>query len=628
MGKPTDTITPQAVPPQVTAAEEPTAEDNPPAAPPEAPAAGRAPLQNVAERHLTLDNGADQLEDIESFIRSLKFEHEIAAQLPAGTTLADFVKMEPAQTAEVLRKAMPAMQQTIERAQDKARQVQEVQAGGGAKFGGVLKGGPYEAFLSGVTGIVQEPHAELEKGMLLEHTEMPDSHTKFSTGNYGLTTAPSLEYELVESGGSGLARKKVDGSEEERVVVTGTRGAFKDGQEGEDLRVLRPLTYYGNFTEDGRLAIAPEDEVVVGATFFTPAAVEEEEKEEWEEEELKKGIKGKVLKFNASGAAKIKFDKGFGVRWVPKEKLVYLHPLPNDADTHIQRTVKQARLRRVEVKAVILYTGPLFTLYNSILREFGSCGEVAAGVEFGSEEFWKQLNEVSIDEWVRKSGHRFTNAIHALASAIKKLQRLSQDEQGTLLWRGLGGLDMCEFLAGCGFTDRAFMSSTKDRRTAMEYSGVKKGLVGTVMCIETSTTNNGAEITAFSQYTGEAETVWGACSFLQNLKGREEVVLPEEGGIVKIFHVLCSANSKALTVEELEGRNKTVAVNMLQTVHNRFSRSGLPPSSFYISIRLYLYRERETDRERERERQTETETVSDRDRQRKRERERKGKRES
>ena len=153
------------------------------------------------------------------------------------------------------------------------------------------------------------------------------------------------------------------------------------------------------------------------------------------------------------------------------------------------------------------------------LRGFGDCGEVAAGVEFGSEEFWEQFKAVSIDKWVEKSGHRFTCTIHALASAIKKLQRLSQDEQGTLLWRGLGGLDVAEFLASCGFTDRAFMSTTKDRRTAMEYSGVKKGLVGTVLCIETSTTNNGAEITAFSQYPGEAETVWGACSFLQHRRG-------------------------------------------------------------------------------------------------------------
>jgi len=444
--------------------------------------------------------GSEPDEDIESFIRSLKLEREIAALFPAGTTLEGVVKMEPAQTADVLRRAMPVIQQTFERAQAKARRVQEAEAAGGAKFSGVLKGGPYEAFLDGVTGIVGEPAADLERGMREEHTAMADSETRFSTGNYGLTTSPKREWELVESGGRGLARKVVKDSKEECVIVTGTRGALKGGQEGEDLRVLRPIEYYGNFDGDGRL----------------------------------------------------------------------IDPASNDADTPIQRTVKEAGLRRVEVNAVILYTGPLFTLYNSILRGFGNCGEVKAGVEFGSEEFWKQSKGVSIDEWVEKSGHRFTNTIHALASAIKKLQRLS--EQGELLWRGLGGLDVAEFIAGCGFTDRAFMSTTKDRRTAMEYSGVKKGLVGTVLCIETSTTNNGAEIAAFSQYPREAETVWGACSFLQNFKSRSEMELPDEGGIVKIVYVLCSANSKALTVEELEGRRKKVVMQMLDTLHNDVCR--------------------------------------------------------
>jgi hypothetical protein len=31
-----------------------------------------------------------------------------------------------------------------------------------------------------------------------------------------------------------------------------------------------------------------------------------------------------------------------------------------------------------------------------------------------------------------------------------------------------------EFIAGLGITDKAFMSTTRDQRTALEYSGVKK----------------------------------------------------------------------------------------------------------------------------------------------------------
>ena len=38
--------------------------------------------------------------------------------------------------------------------------------------------------------------------MRREHTELTDSDARFSTGNYGLTTSPKCEYELVEVGGS------------------------------------------------------------------------------------------------------------------------------------------------------------------------------------------------------------------------------------------------------------------------------------------------------------------------------------------------------------------------------------------------------------------------------------------
>jgi hypothetical protein len=141
----------------------------------------------------------------------------------------------------------------------------------------------------------------------------------------------------------------------------------------------------------------------------------------------------------------------------------------------------------------------MFVLYNALLRGFGSCGKVAEGVEFASNEFWDQFNAKKIDAWVEHSGHKFTNTIHALASGIKKLQGLAAKEPSTRLYRGLGGLRVDEFVKSCGFADNAFMSTTKDRKTALEYSGVNKGFVGTVLCIETSTTNNGAVIKEFSQ---------------------------------------------------------------------------------------------------------------------------------
>ena len=215
----------------------------------------------------------------------------------------------------------------------------------------------------------------------------------------------------------------------------------------------------------------------------------------------------------------------------------------------------------------------MFVLYNALLRGFGFCGAVEAGIEFGSDDFFSQWKAKDINAWFKRSGHRFTNTIHALASAIKKLQAIADDAPATRLYRGLGGLSVREFLESLGFADKAFLSTTKDRDVALEYSGVKQGGVGTVLCIETSATNNGAVIVFFSQYPGEKETVWNACCYLQHLPGHVQVALPAGGGLVRVYHVLVSANSRALTVEELEARRKKVVTQVLDTLHNDVCRA-------------------------------------------------------
>jgi hypothetical protein len=129
-----------------------------------------------------------------------------------------------------------------------------------------------------------------------EHTMLPDSNDEFSTPNYGLTTTPSKEWALVLEGGSGCA--KVEGKEDS-VSVTGTRGCCKKGQTQPDVRVLRPITYYGDFGVDGRLRWGVGDEVVVGEAFTIVG----------NRKELAKDTEGTVLEFNAEGAAKIAFRK-------------------------------------------------------------------------------------------------------------------------------------------------------------------------------------------------------------------------------------------------------------------------------------------------------------------------------
>ena len=100
------------------------------------------------------------------------------------------------------------------------------------KFTNPLTGGNVDEYYEGVTGLVGEPHPDLEKGMQIEHMQSQDSTIAFTTGNYGLTTNPATEFQLVRGGGEGLKTDK-DG-ETELVIVTNTRGPWVGGQIQEE----------------------------------------------------------------------------------------------------------------------------------------------------------------------------------------------------------------------------------------------------------------------------------------------------------------------------------------------------------------------------------------------------------
>jgi hypothetical protein len=71
--------------------------------------------------------------------------------------------------------------------------------------------------------------------------------------------------------------------------------------------------------------------------------------------------------------------------------------------------------------------------------------------------------------------------------------------------------------------------------------------------------------------SGERETVWNTSAYLEYYHGRDEIRVTQ-WGVVKILHVKVNSNTKALTVEELEGRRKTVVAGFLDTILNDISR--------------------------------------------------------
>jgi len=452
--------------------------------------------------------------DVEKVLKSLDIERVMAAMMFRDTDqdpLSAFFEMDKRQVKKGVVDAVEPIIELICAAINKKKVAKNDNSGGG-KFNNPLQGGPIEEFYKGVTGVVGAPDPDLEKGVMQEHCQKLDSTEDFTTSNYGITTCPKTEYDLVLNGGKGLEKKMVtkDGQEMEYVIVKGTRGPCdENGQVQEDLRVLRPLEDYGVFEADGKL---------VDRMWGAGDEVKIEESLEVDNKSLEKGLVGRVVEGVGASAPCIKIDFGgdVGQVGVSKEQLFAQFCAK---ETQLQQTVRKARLTRVEVFVLVFYTGPMFLVYNAILRGFGTCGKVQEGIKFGCDEFWKSYSAFKVADRIAKSKNKFPSTIHVLASAIKKLQGSSENVQGSRLYRGLGRLDIRDFVKSRGFTERAFMSTTKSLKIAMEYSGIKDGKPASVLAMEVSKVDGGAVLGGFSQYPSEEETCWNACSYLEYVEG-------------------------------------------------------------------------------------------------------------
>ena len=105
-----------------------------------------------------------------------------------------------------------------------------------------------------------------------------------------------------------------------------------------------------------------------------------------------------------------------------------------------------------------------------------------------------------------EGGNTFPTTIFVLVSAIQKLCRVVAIPAGVVLYRGLKELDLPDcFLKGDaqgrrGFTEWGFMSTTADKRVALQYSGVDQGRSkAMVMAIRPNAVDRGAYIGDFSQ---------------------------------------------------------------------------------------------------------------------------------
>mmetsp|Transcript_64520 Transcript_64520/g.172798 ORF Transcript_64520/g.172798 Transcript_64520/m.172798 type:complete len:740 (+) Transcript_64520:143-2362(+) len=202
---------------------------------------------------------------------------------------------------------------------------------------------------------------------------------------------------------------------------------------------------------------------------------------------------------------------------------------------------REANLTRIEAVAVVQYTGPMFFLYNTILRRFPAA----------LYEDWKDVS-------------RFTTTIHVLVSAVQKLTRTARLPEGQMLYRGLGGtLDLPErFRRGDqqgrrGYAEWGFMSTTADIKVAEQYSGVREGKPrATVLAICTGAVDRGACIQELSQYVDEKEILFLPLSFLQ--PDGQPFLQANLNGMILMVPIRVIPNLKALTVEEAVAKKKAM----------------------------------------------------------------------
>ena len=156
----------------------------------------------------------------------------------------------------------------------------------------------------------------------------------------------------------------------------------------------------------------------------------------------------------------------------------------------------RAGLRDVEGIALRRYSGPMYHVYNKILRDVEAQDHAA-------------------------SANRYPTTIQLIVSGIRKLSAVAKMPEGGAVFRGLSGLALPpEFFAndaqGCaGGVEASFMSTTLSEEVARKYSGVHEGREATIFRLTLGKTSLGADISWLSQFTGEREMLFPPRTHLQ-----------------------------------------------------------------------------------------------------------------
>jgi hypothetical protein len=253
----------------------------------------------------------------------------------------------------------------------------------------------------------------------------------------------------------------------------------------------------------------------------------------------------------------------------PKENENYPHT--DQREEHWRKVVKldevmklpqvaQYKLQAVEVQVLRLYTGPMFNLYNAVLRKFPA------------------------DLYEKLQGNQYETTISCIISGILKISKKTVIPHDRRLWRGLGGMILPESFwdknkGADGFrggVEMGFMSTTTNREVAIQYSGSDKKR-GSVFEIAAGRIDIGADIKFLSQYPGEAEYLFPPLSCLE-VNGDPRI----EGDVI-VFPLRVNLCSKGLTLEELVKRRKVLHSAMIKNLTEELDVESSPSSLLSIN---------------------------------------------
>ncbi|KAJ1480296.1 ankyrin repeat-containing domain protein, partial [Baffinella frigidus] len=206
------------------------------------------------------------------------------------------------------------------------------------------------------------------------------------------------------------------------------------------------------------------------------------------------------------------------------------------------KEVEEAELLDEEILALLLYTGPMYSKYNAVLRGFPQ--EVVDGLK----------------------DNNYATTIHLIVSGVIKLSRCMVLPKDRVVYRGLEDLGLPEeFLTADrygvrGGLELGLMSTSEDRRVAIQYAGTR---MPTVFEIGVGAVDRGASLKFLSQYPGEDEILFPPMSYLE-VTGETRMEAGPGGKTTRVVSLSVNANQTCGTIEAMLGLRRQLHVKMLE----------------------------------------------------------------